>query len=58
MKTSQSKTIAIFVALTLAGICLIVFGQGAADSTVKAVLPLVGTAVFTGGLTYFLVKFG
>jgi hypothetical protein len=58
MKTNLSKTIIIFIALTIAGVCLIVFGQGAAQSAVRTVLPLVGTAIFTAGLTYFLVKLG
>ncbi len=58
MKTNLSKTIAIFVALTIAGICLVVFGQAAADSAVRAVLPLVGVGIFTAGTTYFLVKVG
>jgi drug/metabolite transporter (DMT)-like permease len=58
MKTNLSKTIIIFVALTIAGVCLVVFGQEAADSAVRTVLPLLGTALFTGGLTYFLVKLG
>ena len=58
MKVTRSTTIAIFIALTIAGICLVVFGQGVADSTVKTVLPLLGTGIFTAGLTYFLVKLG
>jgi hypothetical protein len=58
MKTNLSRTIIIFTALTIAGVCLVVFGQGAADSAVRTVLPLVGTAIFTAGLTYFLVKLG
>ncbi len=48
----------IFVALAIAGICLIVFGQDAANSVVSKVLPLVGASIFTAGLTYFLVKIG
>jgi drug/metabolite transporter (DMT)-like permease len=58
MKTNLSKTIVIFIALTIAGVCLMVFGQGAANSVVAAVLPLLGTAIFAAGLTYFLVKIG
>ena len=58
MKTSLTKTITIFIALVVAGVCLVVFGQDAADSTVQTVLPLLGTALFTAGLTYLLVKLG
>lgn len=58
MKTNLSKTIAIFVALTIAGVCMVVFGQGAADKTVSVVLPILGVAIFGSGLTYFLVKIG
>jgi hypothetical protein len=58
MKTNLSKPLAIFVALTIAGICLVVFGQGAAESTVRTTLPLVGTAMFAAGMTEFLVKAG
>jgi hypothetical protein len=56
MKTNFSKTLAIFIALTIAGICLVVFGQGAADNAVRATLPLTGIALFAAGLTNFLVK--
>jgi len=58
MKTSFSKTIVIFVALMIAGVCLVVFGQGAADSAVRTVLPLLGAGIFTASLAYFLVKVG
>ncbi len=58
MKTTLSKLIAIFVALTIVGVSLIVFGQGAAQSELRSVLPLVGAAIFAAGLTYFLVKAG
>jgi hypothetical protein len=56
MKTNLSRTVIIFVALTAAGVCLAVFGQGAAESAVRAVLPLVGTALFSAGLTFFLLR--
>ena len=58
MKTSLTKTITLFIALVVAGVCLVVFGQDAADSTVQTVLPLLGAALFTAGLTYLLVKLG
>lgn len=37
---------------------MVVFGQGAANRVVATVLPLLGTAIFAAGLTYFLVKAG
>ncbi len=58
MKNNLTKFIIIFVALVIAGVCLIVFGQSAANSVVSKVLPLVGASIFTAGLTYFLVKVG
>jgi hypothetical protein len=58
MKATRSKSIIIFVALTIAGVCLVVFGQAAANASVSIVLPLLGTGIFTAGLTYFLVKLG
>jgi drug/metabolite transporter (DMT)-like permease len=50
------RTIVIFVALGVAGVCLIVFGQAAQAEAVKGTLPLVGAAVFGSGLTYFLLE--
>lgn len=58
MNSNLSKTIILFVALAMAGIFLVIFGQGAEDSTVRTVLPLLGIGIFTAGLTYFLVKIG
>ncbi len=58
MKVTRTTTIVIFIALTIVGVCLVVFGQAAADSAVKTVLPLLGTGIFTAGLAYFLVKLG
>jgi hypothetical protein len=58
MKTNLSKYVTIFVALTIAGVGMVVFGQGSAENAVRTVLPLLGTAMFAAGLTYFLVKVG
>ena len=58
MKTTLTKTIVMFIALVVVGVGLIVFGQDAADSAVRAVLPLLGAGMFTAGLTYLLVKLG
>jgi len=57
MKTNQLyQTITIFAALVLVGVLLIVLPQSSADETVKAVLPLIGTALFGSGLTYALLE--
>ena len=45
-------TIVLFVALTIAGVFLIVFGQDIANSA----LPLVGSAMFASALTFFMVE--
>jgi hypothetical protein len=58
MNTNRSRTIIIFIALAIAGVCLVVFGQAAANTAVSVVLPLLGTGIFTAGLSYFLVKLG
>lgn len=58
MNTNLSKTIILFIALTIAGVCLVVFGQGAANNAVSVVLPFLGSAIFGSGLTYLLVKLG
>jgi hypothetical protein len=58
MKVTRTQTILMFAALTIAGLCLIVFGQSAANSAVAGVLPPVGTGLFTAALAYFLVKVG
>jgi drug/metabolite transporter (DMT)-like permease len=56
MNTNRSKTIALFIALTIVGVCLVVFGQGAANSLINSVLPLLGAAIFSSALTCLLVK--
>jgi drug/metabolite transporter (DMT)-like permease len=56
MKTNLSKIVTIFVVLTIAGVCLVVFGQGASESAVRTVLPLLGAAIFGAGLTFFLLR--
>ena len=45
-------TIVLFVALTIAGVSLIAFGQEIANSA----LPLVGCAMFASALTFFMVE--
>jgi hypothetical protein len=58
MNTNRSRTITIFIALTIAGVGLVVFGQGSANETIRVVLPFLGAAIFGSGLTYFMVKLG
>jgi len=58
MKANFSKPLIIFIGLAIAGVCMVVFGQKAADSAVNTVLPLLGAGIFTAGLTYFLIKVG
>ncbi len=58
MKTNLTRVIVIFAILAIAGICLIVFGQAASKEAVRTVLPLIGTAMFAGALSYILVKLG
>ena len=50
------RWIIVFVALSVAGVVLIVVGVRASDVEVGTALPLIGTALFTSGLTFFLVK--
>jgi hypothetical protein len=56
MKSNLMKTIILFVALVIAGVCLMVFGQEAVDRTASSVLPFMGAAIFGSSLTYSLVK--
>lgn len=56
MKTNLTKILSLFVALTITGVCLIVFGQEAAESAVRTSLPLLGTAIFGAALAFFLLR--
>lgn len=57
MKTNAFfKNVVLFVALSVAGVGMIVLTQGSAVAAVRQVLPLVGSALFGSGLTYFLVE--
>jgi hypothetical protein len=51
----EIKSLVIFVAFTIVGVCMVAFGQGAAQAAISATLPLLGTALFAAGLTTFLV---
>lgn len=53
---SFPRTIILFAALTVTGICLIVLAPGIPDAAAKSALPLVGSSIFSAGLAYFLVK--
>jgi hypothetical protein len=56
--STRREHIQLFTALTIVGVTLVVFRQGAVESAVHTVLSLLGTVIFTAGLTYFLVKLG
>jgi drug/metabolite transporter (DMT)-like permease len=56
MKTNHLfRTIVIFAALVVAGILLIVLPQPSTVDTIPQILPLIGSAMFGSGLTYFLI---
>lgn len=50
------RWIIVLAALSAAGVVLIVVGVRASDMELGTALPLVGTALFSSGLTFFLVK--
>jgi hypothetical protein len=50
------KTTAIFVALSITGICLLVFGGVSAVEILRSTLPPLGSAIFASGLTFFLLE--
>ncbi len=50
------KTTVVFVALAFAGIGMAVLAQSSSVAIVRQVLPLVGTALFASGLTFFLLR--
>ncbi len=56
MKTKNlTRTLIIFIALTIAGVSLVVFGQEATIAAVSNTLPLLGAAMFASALTFFMV---
>lgn len=57
MKTTHLfQTVTLFVALTIAGICLIVLPLAGEPDAVGRILPFVGSALFAGDLAFFLVE--
>ncbi len=54
-KKSLIQSVVLFTVLTVAGVCLIVFGSSSPVPEVQRVLPLIGTALFGGSLAFFLV---
>lgn len=57
MKTTHLfRPVALFVALTIAGVCLIVLPLAGEPDAVGRILPFVGSALFAGGLAFFLVE--
>jgi hypothetical protein len=56
MRTKNiTRTIILFVALTLAGVSFVVFGQEASLSAIRNTLPLLGAAIFASALTFFII---
>ncbi len=55
-KARITRTVIIFAALTIAGVCLITLPQSATGAAVRAVLPLVGTALLSSALTYLMLE--
>ncbi len=57
MKNQSVITIVIvFVALTLAGVGMIIAAPHLADPLAQQVFPQVGSAIFAAGLAFFLVE--
>ena len=55
-KNKLIKTAVIFAAFSVAGICMVVLGQASMVEDLRNTLPLLGSALFASGLTFFLVK--
>jgi hypothetical protein len=56
MKKNLVQAVVLFIALAVAGLCLVVLPILFADGAIKQVLPIIGASLFTSGLTFFLVK--
>ena len=56
-KSLITRTVAIFVALTIAGIGVAVSAKFAFDAVEQIILVAVGSAIFGAALTFFLVRF-
>jgi len=50
------RWIIVFAAFAAAGISMLVIGVRSPNPEIQAALPLVGTALLSSGLTFFLVK--
>ena len=50
------KIVAIYIALLVAGVVLIVSGISASQEIVRGVLPLIGVGMFTSAITFFLIE--
>ena len=61
-KTQLSQSITIFVALLIVGILMIVLpynidlDQSTLEISLQVTLPLIGTALISSGLTFFLIE--
>jgi hypothetical protein len=58
MNTKQhiTRAIAIFTALTIAGISMVVTAQAVTEAFAQTVLVAIGSAIFGAGLAFFLVR--
>jgi hypothetical protein len=55
-KKNLVRNIVIFASLAAAGVGMVVLGQTSEISSVRGALPLLGSALFASGLTFFLVE--
>lgn len=51
-----TRTIATFVALSIAGICVTLSAQFVLDALAQTVIVAIGSAIFGAGLTFFLMR--
>ena len=55
-KRNLVRAVVIFTALVVVGVGLVVVGQTSAISSIQGTLPLLGSAIFASGLTFFLIE--
>ena len=55
-KKNLVRTVVIFAALAAVGVGMVVLGPTSAVSSVQRVFPLLGSAIFASGLTFFLIE--
>jgi drug/metabolite transporter (DMT)-like permease len=55
-KSRLTKTVVIFAVLAIVGVLMVALPQGSSVEIVLRVLPLLGAAIFSSALTFFLVE--